>query len=155
MTTSTVKSMISIFWGNIFCCSFTAVHGFLGGFCCLHCSALKKVVTDQQNNWDLILEATRFSLRSKLHTTTKCSPFLLMYVSQRNSLPFRDCSRLAAECLVHTHDLGCKSQRSLPSKHEETGKKSGKDGARFLWPIYNQLCLWKTSHPEEFRRNKF
>uniref|UniRef100_A0AAZ1Y2T2 Integrase zinc-binding domain-containing protein n=1 Tax=Oreochromis aureus TaxID=47969 RepID=A0AAZ1Y2T2_OREAU len=32
-----------------------------------------------QNNWDLYLDPTLFSLRSKVHTTTKYSPFFLMY----------------------------------------------------------------------------
>ncbi|KAG1924860.1 gypsy retrotransposon integrase-like protein [Pimephales promelas] len=41
--------------------------------------ALKKLVNDQQNDWDVYLDATLFSLRSKVHTTTKHSPFLLMY----------------------------------------------------------------------------
>uniref|UniRef100_A0A3Q3KR86 Gypsy retrotransposon integrase-like protein 1 n=1 Tax=Monopterus albus TaxID=43700 RepID=A0A3Q3KR86_MONAL len=41
--------------------------------------ALKKLVNDQQNDWDTFLDATLFSLRSKVHTTTKHSPFLLMY----------------------------------------------------------------------------
>lgn len=51
---------------------------------CLHISmpafrALRKLVNDQQNNWDLYLEPTLFSLRSKVHTTTKYTPFFLMY----------------------------------------------------------------------------
>uniref|UniRef100_A0AAZ1XXP6 Gypsy retrotransposon integrase-like protein 1 n=1 Tax=Oreochromis aureus TaxID=47969 RepID=A0AAZ1XXP6_OREAU len=41
--------------------------------------ALRKLVNDQQNNWDLYLDPTLFSLRSKVHTTTKYSPFFLMY----------------------------------------------------------------------------
>uniref|UniRef100_A0AAR2JNS1 Gypsy retrotransposon integrase-like protein 1 n=1 Tax=Pygocentrus nattereri TaxID=42514 RepID=A0AAR2JNS1_PYGNA len=41
--------------------------------------ALKKMVNEQQDNWDIYLDATLFSLRSKVHTTTKHSPFLLMY----------------------------------------------------------------------------
>uniref|UniRef100_A0AAX7T964 Integrase catalytic domain-containing protein n=1 Tax=Astatotilapia calliptera TaxID=8154 RepID=A0AAX7T964_ASTCA len=41
--------------------------------------ALRKLVNDQQNNWDLYLEPTLFSLRSKVHTTTKYTPFFLMY----------------------------------------------------------------------------
>ncbi|XP_049333179.1 gypsy retrotransposon integrase-like protein 1 [Astyanax mexicanus] len=41
--------------------------------------ALKKLVNDQQNDWNVYLDATLFSLRSKVHTTTKFSPFLLMY----------------------------------------------------------------------------
>jgi len=44
-----------------------------------HFRALKKLVNDQQNDWDVYLDATLFSLRSKVHTTTKHSPFLLMY----------------------------------------------------------------------------
>lgn len=44
-----------------------------------HFRALKKLVNDRQNDWDLYLDATLFSLRSKVHTTTKHSPFLLMY----------------------------------------------------------------------------
>ncbi|XDV48459.1 hypothetical protein PO909_017866 [Leuciscus waleckii] len=41
--------------------------------------ALEKLVNDQQNDWDVYLDATLFSLRSKVHTTTQHSPFLLMY----------------------------------------------------------------------------
>ncbi|KAG9283640.1 hypothetical protein AMEX_G2427 [Astyanax mexicanus] len=41
--------------------------------------ALKKLVNEKQNDWDVFLDATLFSLRSKVHTTTKHSPFLLMY----------------------------------------------------------------------------
>uniref|UniRef100_A0A8C4ZJ16 Integrase catalytic domain-containing protein n=1 Tax=Gadus morhua TaxID=8049 RepID=A0A8C4ZJ16_GADMO len=41
--------------------------------------ALIKLVNDKQNNWDVFLEATLFSLRSKVQTTTKHSPFLMMY----------------------------------------------------------------------------
>uniref|UniRef100_A0A3P8NHD3 Integrase catalytic domain-containing protein n=1 Tax=Astatotilapia calliptera TaxID=8154 RepID=A0A3P8NHD3_ASTCA len=41
--------------------------------------SLRKLVNDQQNNWDLYLEPTLFSLRSKVHTTTKYTPFFLMY----------------------------------------------------------------------------
>uniref|UniRef100_A0AAV2J4F2 Uncharacterized protein n=1 Tax=Knipowitschia caucasica TaxID=637954 RepID=A0AAV2J4F2_KNICA len=38
-----------------------------------------KLVNDQQNNWDTFLDATLFSLRSKVHTSTKHTPFQLMY----------------------------------------------------------------------------
>uniref|UniRef100_A0A1A8KNB0 Kinesin family member C1 n=2 Tax=Nothobranchius TaxID=28779 RepID=A0A1A8KNB0_NOTKU len=41
--------------------------------------ALRKVVNERQDDWDLYLDATLFSLRSKMHTTTKFSPFYLMY----------------------------------------------------------------------------
>lgn len=41
--------------------------------------ALTKMVNNQQSNWDVFLDATLFSLRSQIHTTTKHSPFLLMY----------------------------------------------------------------------------
>uniref|UniRef100_A0A3B1IDK1 Gypsy retrotransposon integrase-like protein 1 n=1 Tax=Astyanax mexicanus TaxID=7994 RepID=A0A3B1IDK1_ASTMX len=41
--------------------------------------ALKKLVNEKQNDWDIYLDATLFSLRSKVHTTTKHTPFLLMY----------------------------------------------------------------------------
>ncbi|XP_014834308.1 PREDICTED: uncharacterized protein LOC106911992 isoform X3 [Poecilia mexicana] len=41
--------------------------------------ALRKLVNDKQDDWDMFLEATLFSLRSKTHTTTKYSPFFLMY----------------------------------------------------------------------------
>ncbi|KAL2080753.1 hypothetical protein ACEWY4_024546 [Coilia grayii] len=41
--------------------------------------ALTKLVNDQQNNWDAFLDAALFALRSKVHTTTKHSPFMLMY----------------------------------------------------------------------------
>ncbi|KAI7789889.1 putative gypsy retrotransposon integrase-like protein 1-like, partial [Triplophysa rosa] len=41
--------------------------------------ALTKLVNEKQNNWDVFLDATLFSLRTKFHTTTKHSPFLLMY----------------------------------------------------------------------------
>lgn len=41
--------------------------------------ALRKLVNDQQGDWDIFLDATLFSLRSKVHTTTKHTPFLLMY----------------------------------------------------------------------------
>ncbi|KAL2103786.1 hypothetical protein ACEWY4_000654 [Coilia grayii] len=41
--------------------------------------ALRKLVNEQQNNWDIFLDATLFSLRSKIHTTTKHTPFKLMY----------------------------------------------------------------------------
>ncbi|XP_023701118.2 uncharacterized protein [Paramormyrops kingsleyae] len=44
--------------------------------------ALKELVNQQQNHWDLCLDATLFSLRSKIHTTTKFSPFKLMYGRQ-------------------------------------------------------------------------
>ncbi|XP_073461170.1 uncharacterized protein [Aquarana catesbeiana] len=38
-----------------------------------------KVVNDKQDDWDMYLEPTLFSLRSKIQTTTKFSPFQLMY----------------------------------------------------------------------------
>uniref|UniRef100_A0A3P9PWV5 Gypsy retrotransposon integrase-like protein 1 n=1 Tax=Poecilia reticulata TaxID=8081 RepID=A0A3P9PWV5_POERE len=41
--------------------------------------ALRKLINDKQNDWDMFLEATLFSLRSKTHTITKYSPFFLMY----------------------------------------------------------------------------
>lgn len=41
--------------------------------------ALRKLVNSQQNDWDVYLDATLFSLRSKVHTTTKYTPFRLMY----------------------------------------------------------------------------
>uniref|UniRef100_A0AAV2LJY7 Integrase catalytic domain-containing protein n=1 Tax=Knipowitschia caucasica TaxID=637954 RepID=A0AAV2LJY7_KNICA len=41
--------------------------------------ALMKLVNEQQNNWDTFLDATLFSLRSKVHTSTKHTPFQLMY----------------------------------------------------------------------------
>ncbi|XP_048856992.1 uncharacterized protein LOC125724079 [Brienomyrus brachyistius] len=41
--------------------------------------ALKKLVNNQQNDWDTYLDDTLFSLRPEMHTTTKHSPFLLMY----------------------------------------------------------------------------
>uniref|UniRef100_A0AAV2LGC7 Integrase zinc-binding domain-containing protein n=1 Tax=Knipowitschia caucasica TaxID=637954 RepID=A0AAV2LGC7_KNICA len=41
--------------------------------------ALMKVVNDQQNNWDVYLEATLFSLRSKPQSSTEHTPFKLMY----------------------------------------------------------------------------
>uniref|UniRef100_A0A8C5QRN9 Integrase catalytic domain-containing protein n=1 Tax=Leptobrachium leishanense TaxID=445787 RepID=A0A8C5QRN9_9ANUR len=41
--------------------------------------ALGKIVNEKQNDWDVFLNGTLFSLRSKMHSTTKCSPFLLMY----------------------------------------------------------------------------
>ncbi|CAH2295346.1 gag-pol fusion [Pelobates cultripes] len=41
--------------------------------------ALAKLVHDKQNNWDEYLDATLFSIRSKVQTATKYSPFLLMY----------------------------------------------------------------------------
>uniref|UniRef100_A0A667XSF1 Gypsy retrotransposon integrase-like protein 1 n=1 Tax=Myripristis murdjan TaxID=586833 RepID=A0A667XSF1_9TELE len=37
------------------------------------------LVNDQQNNWGIFLDATLFSLRSKVHTTTKHTPFQFMY----------------------------------------------------------------------------
>ncbi|CAH2310413.1 gag-pol fusion [Pelobates cultripes] len=40
---------------------------------------LTKLVKEKQNNWDVCLDATLFSIRSKVQTTTKYSPFLLMY----------------------------------------------------------------------------
>lgn len=42
-------------------------------------STLSKYVNDHRNDWDLFLDHALFSLRSKPHTTTKVSPFLLMY----------------------------------------------------------------------------
>ncbi|KAM4567054.1 uncharacterized protein PAE49_010515 [Odontesthes bonariensis] len=41
--------------------------------------ALIKLVNERRDNWDVFLEATLFSLRSKIHTTTKHTPFMLMY----------------------------------------------------------------------------
>uniref|UniRef100_A0A3B5L8T8 Gypsy retrotransposon integrase-like protein 1 n=1 Tax=Xiphophorus couchianus TaxID=32473 RepID=A0A3B5L8T8_9TELE len=41
--------------------------------------ALRKLVNDKQDDWDMFLEATLFSLRSKTHTTTKYSLFFLMH----------------------------------------------------------------------------
>lgn len=46
-------------------------------FC--HSRALMKMVNEKQDDWDKYLEPTLFSLRSKIQTTTKCSPFQLMY----------------------------------------------------------------------------
>ena len=48
-------------------------------FLILHLRALIKLVNDKQSNWDVFLEATLFSLRSKVQTTTEHSPFLMMY----------------------------------------------------------------------------
>uniref|UniRef100_A0AAV2KWZ0 Integrase catalytic domain-containing protein n=2 Tax=Knipowitschia caucasica TaxID=637954 RepID=A0AAV2KWZ0_KNICA len=42
-------------------------------------AALMKLVNEQQNNWDTFLDATLFSLRSKVHISTKHTPFQLMY----------------------------------------------------------------------------
>uniref|UniRef100_A0A096LZU5 Gypsy retrotransposon integrase-like protein 1 n=1 Tax=Poecilia formosa TaxID=48698 RepID=A0A096LZU5_POEFO len=39
--------------------------------------ALRKLINDKEDDWDMFL--TLFSLRSKTHTTTKYSPFFLMY----------------------------------------------------------------------------
>ncbi|KAF7646637.1 hypothetical protein LDENG_00184400, partial [Lucifuga dentata] len=41
--------------------------------------ALRKLVNTHQNDWDAFLDATLFFLRSKIHTSTKYSPFMLMY----------------------------------------------------------------------------
>uniref|UniRef100_A0A3Q2ZCY6 Integrase catalytic domain-containing protein n=1 Tax=Kryptolebias marmoratus TaxID=37003 RepID=A0A3Q2ZCY6_KRYMA len=41
--------------------------------------ALRKLINDRQDDWDQYLDATLFSLRSKVHTTTKFTPFNLMY----------------------------------------------------------------------------
>ncbi|XP_040210348.1 uncharacterized protein LOC120941138 [Rana temporaria] len=38
-----------------------------------------KMVNEKQDDWDKYLEPTLFSLRSKIQTTTKFSPFQLMY----------------------------------------------------------------------------
>ncbi|XP_056426166.1 metallo-beta-lactamase domain-containing protein 1-like isoform X2 [Hyla sarda] len=40
---------------------------------------IRKLVQKKENQWDADLEATLFSIRSKIQTTTKYSPFLLMY----------------------------------------------------------------------------
>ncbi|KAJ1204192.1 hypothetical protein NDU88_007973 [Pleurodeles waltl] len=42
-------------------------------------STLSKYVNKHQNDWDLYLDHALFALRSKPHTTTKVSPFKLMY----------------------------------------------------------------------------
>lgn len=44
-----------------------------------HLRALTALVNERPDNWDLFLEATLFSLRSKVHATTKSTPFKLMY----------------------------------------------------------------------------
>lgn len=41
--------------------------------------ALTKLVNEKQDNWNIDLKATLFSLRSKVQTTTKSSRFALMY----------------------------------------------------------------------------
>lgn len=41
--------------------------------------ALMKLVNEKQNNWDTFLDATLFSLRAKVHISTKHTPFQLMY----------------------------------------------------------------------------
>lgn len=56
-----------------------ATSSFLVYFSAPAFRALRKLVNDQQNNWDFFLDATLFSLRSKVHTTTKHTPFELMY----------------------------------------------------------------------------
>lgn len=48
----------------------------------IHFRALRKLVNEHQNNWDVFLDATLFSLRSKIQTTTKYSPFFLMYARE-------------------------------------------------------------------------
>ncbi|XP_061588506.1 finTRIM family, member 67 isoform X1 [Cololabis saira] len=40
---------------------------------------LTQLVNERQDNWDVFLEATLFSLRSTVHITTKKTPFLLLY----------------------------------------------------------------------------
>ena len=37
-----------------------------------------KIGNERQDNWDVYLEATLFSLRSKVHTTPKFKPFKLI-----------------------------------------------------------------------------
>lgn len=37
------------------------------------------MVIDRQDNWDVYLDASLFSLRSKVHATTEFTPFMLMY----------------------------------------------------------------------------
>ncbi|XP_078536778.1 uncharacterized protein LOC144822784 [Lissotriton helveticus] len=45
----------------------------------LRMKTLSKYVNEHQNDWDLYLDHALFALRSKPHTTTKVSPFQLMY----------------------------------------------------------------------------
>lgn len=59
--------------------AFKTTSSFLVCFIVPAFRALWKLVNDQQNNWDTFLDATLFSLRSKAHTTTKRTPFQLMY----------------------------------------------------------------------------
>lgn len=44
-----------------------------------HFRELSMLVNERQDNWDIHLEATLFSLRSKVNTATKFTPFMLMY----------------------------------------------------------------------------
>uniref|UniRef100_A0AAV2LDC0 Integrase catalytic domain-containing protein n=1 Tax=Knipowitschia caucasica TaxID=637954 RepID=A0AAV2LDC0_KNICA len=41
--------------------------------------ALTTLVNDRQNNWDTYLKGVLFALRSKVHTSTKQTPFRLLY----------------------------------------------------------------------------
>uniref|UniRef100_A0AAZ1XXP0 Integrase catalytic domain-containing protein n=1 Tax=Oreochromis aureus TaxID=47969 RepID=A0AAZ1XXP0_OREAU len=67
--------------------------------------ALRKLVNDQQNNWDLYLDPTLFSLRSKVHTTTKYSPFF-SDVWKRGSISIRSACSSAVKWLWAAKDTG-------------------------------------------------
>ena len=40
---------------------------------------LQKLVNDQMNDWDQLIDNVLFAYRSSRHDSTKCTPFLLMY----------------------------------------------------------------------------
>ncbi|XP_034645421.1 uncharacterized protein LOC117887190 isoform X1 [Trachemys scripta elegans] len=67
--------------------------------------ALRKMVDDNGSNWDKLLDPILFSLRTKIHASTKMSPFRLMFcvdprfpeeVSENYTIP--DLDTLEEEC---------------------------------------------------------
>uniref|UniRef100_A0A3Q3L9J3 Integrase catalytic domain-containing protein n=1 Tax=Mastacembelus armatus TaxID=205130 RepID=A0A3Q3L9J3_9TELE len=80
--------------------------------------ALTKLVNEKQNTWDVYLDATLFSLRSKVHTTTKYSPFLLMY-GREVVFPSKVPKQQAAILFVRTD----RQKREITERRSESGNR--------------------------------
>ena len=72
---------------------------------------LQKLVNDQMNDWDQLIDNVLFAYRSSRHDSTKCTPFLLMY-GREARLPI-DLSRVLQQETMDEPDLETKIAKML------------------------------------------
>ena len=72
---------------------------------------LQKLVNDQMNDWDQLIDNVLFAYHSSLHDSTKCTPFLLMY-GREARLPI-DLSRVLQQETMDEPDLETKIAKML------------------------------------------